>query len=311
MKDRIYPRIQRKEREMREQLASAAVTEILHIGEEEISEISFAGGLTNLNYYVEAAGERYILRLPGRMTESMISRENEKRNAQIASDRGFNCGLIYCNAGTGVKLSAYIDGAETLVPRTVRLDENMKKTADLLRRLHQSEIVLENRFDPFEEAKKYERLLDDPSGRMYEGYDAMRLKVNALLRARLDELGYEQCACHNDLVAANLVKERSGRLYLIDWEYSGQNDPMFDVAALFLENDFTSEDEELFFHYYFEGMEVPAGCREKILIFKIVQDFLWSIWTVLKESKGDDFGSYGPDRFARARRNMAVWEGTL
>ena len=311
VKDRIYPRILRKEKEMRQQLARTAVKEILHIGGDEISEISFAGGLTNLNYFVEAAGKRYILRLPGRMTESMISRVNEKRNAELASAAGFNCELVYCNAETGIKLSAYIDGAETLGPRTVRLDGNMKKTADILRRLHRSDIMLENRFDPFDEAKKYESLLDDPSGRMYDGYDVMRLKVNALLRARLDELGYEQRPCHNDLVAANLVKDRNGRLYLIDWEYSGRNDPMFDVAALFLENDFTAEDEELFFHYYYEGAEPPAGCREKILIFKIVQDFLWSIWTVLKESKGDDFGSYGPDRFARAKKNMAVWEGML
>jgi len=311
VRERIYPRILRKEREMREHLASAAVMEILGIGGDQIGEISFAGGLTNLNYYVEAAGGRYILRLPGRMTESMISRENEKRNAQIASDRGFNCRLVYCNAETGIKLSSYIDGAETLVPRTVRLDDNMKKAAGILGRLHRSDIVWENRFDPFAEAKKYESLLDDPAARMYEGYEVMRLKVSVLLRARLDELGYEQRPCHNDLVAANLVKDKDGRMYLIDWEYSGQNDPMFDVAALFLENDFTPEDEELFFHYYFGGEAVPAGCREKILIFKIVQDFLWSVWTVLKESKGDDFGSYGPDRFARAKRNMALWEETL
>ncbi|MBQ4050129.1 MAG: phosphotransferase [Oscillospiraceae bacterium] len=309
--DRIHPRILRKEKEMREQLAAEAVTDILGIEEKDISRISFAGGLTNLNYYVEAAGERYILRLPGRMTESMISRENEKHNAELASSAGFNSELVFCNAETGVKLSRYIDGAETLGPLTVRLDGNMKKTADILSRLHRSALPQQNRFDPFREAEKYESLLDDPSGRMYKGYDAMRLKVNTLLRARLDELGYEQCPCHNDLVAANLVLSRAGRLYLIDWEYAGLNDPMFDVAALFLENDFTPEDEELFFHYYFGGEKEPAHCREKILIFKIVQDFLWSIWTVLKESKGDDFGSYGPDRFARAKRNMAVWEDML
>lgn len=309
--DRIHPRILRKEKEMHRQLAAEAVTDILGIEEKDISEISFAGGLTNLNYFVEAAGERYILRLPGRMTESMISRENEKHNAEAASAAGFNCELVYCNAETGVKLSRYLDGAETLGPLTVRLDGNMKKTAHILRKLHCSSIRQVNTFDPFVEAKKYESLLDDPSARMYEGYDVMRLKVNALLRARLDELGYEQCPCHNDLVAANLVKDRTGRLYLIDWEYAGLNDPMFDVAALFLENDFTPEDEELFFHYYYDGGKEPAHCREKILIFKIVQDFLWSIWTVLKESKGDDFGSYGPDRFARAKKNMALWEGML
>ena len=84
---------------------------------------------------------------------------------------------------------------------------------------------------------------------------------------------------------------------------------MFDVAALFLENDFAPEDEELFFHYYFREGEDWGAAREKILIFKISQDFLWSIWTVLKEARGDDFGSYGKDRFDRCIRLCAqYWE---
>ena len=302
----VYPRIERKEREMREKLASETIQEILP--EEHIREIQFAGGLTNTNYFVETDRGRYILRLPGCMTESMISRVNEKRNAQIASDRGYNCTLLYCNEQTGVKLSAYIDNAETLTPRTVRLEGNIALTADILGRLHRSDIVWENEFDAFEEAIRYERLLDDES-RMYPGFGSLKRKVYALLKPRLKELGWDKRPCHNDLVAANLVKNSAtGRMYLIDWEYSGTNDPMFDVAALFLENDFTPEDEELFFHYYYGHEEQPASSREKILIFKILQDYLWCIWTVHKESRGDDFGSYGLDRFTRAQKNIALWE---
>ena len=302
----VYPRIERKEREMREKLASETIREILP--DEHIREIQFAGGLTNTNYFVETDRGRYILRLPGCMTESMISRVNEKRNAQVASDRGYNCTLLYCNEETGVKLSAYIDNAETLTPRTIRLEGNIALTADILGRLHRSDIVWENEFDAFEEAIRYEKLLDDES-RMYPGFSSLKRKVYALLKPRLMELGWDKRPCHNDLVAANLVKNSTtGRMYLIDWEYSGTNDPMFDVAALFLENDFTPEDEELFFHYYYGDGQQPASSREKILIFKILQDYLWSIWTVLKESRGDDFGSYGLDRFTRAQKNIALWE---
>lgn len=296
----VFPRIQRKEKEMREKLAADTLMEVLEIPREDILEISFAGGLTNTNYYVQLRDGQYILRLPGRMTESLINRQNERRNAQIASDMGINCRLVYCNAETGVKVSAYIEGAETLTARTARLEGNMQLTADILRRVHQSNMPLENRFDPFEEAARYEQLLSGTGAKMYKGYDQLKVQVLALYQ-RLKEMGYDQLPCHNDLVAANLVKDKNGRLYLIDWEYSGINDPMFDLAALFLENDFSPEDEELFFHYYFgEGADLSA-VREKILIFKISQDFLWSIWTVLKEAKGDDFGSYGPDRFHRAQ----------
>lgn len=301
-----YSRIERKERQMQEQFARDTMRKILP--GDEVQEVQFAGGLTNTNYLIQASSGRYILRLPGRMTESMINRANEKRNAQIASDYGFNCHLVYCNEKTGVKLSSYIENAETLTPRTVRLEENMALAADILGRLHRSDIVWENRFDVFEEALRYEKLLDDP-GRMYPGFAALKRKVYALLQPRLEELGWDLMPCHNDLVAANLVKNSAtGRMYLIDWEYSGTNDPMFDIAALFLENDFTAEDEELFFHYYYGERPQPAASREKILIFKILQDYLWSTWTVLKESRGDNFGTYGLDRFTRAQKNIDLWE---
>ncbi len=300
-----FPRIERKERQMQEKLARDTIARILP--GDSVQEVEFAGGLTNTNYLIRADSGKYILRLPGRMTESMINRQNEKRNAQIASDRGLNCTLVYCNAETGIKLSTYIENAETLTPRTLRLEENIALTAGILGKLHRSDIIWENTFDAFEEAGRYESLLDGAA--MYDGFPALKEKVYSLILPRLQHLGWEQKPCHNDLVAANLVKNSvTGRLYLIDWEYSGTNDPMFDVAALFLENDFAPEDEELFFHYYYGGKSVPENVREKILIFKIVQDYLWSIWTVLKESRGDNFGTYGLERFTRAQQNTALWE---
>ena len=76
------------------------------------------------------------------------------------------------------------------------------------------------------------------------------------------------------------------------------NDPFWEFAALFLESDFEEDNQEYFLDYYFEN-NIPAEAREKILIYEILQDILWAIWTVVKEAEGDDFGSYGIDRFTR------------
>ena len=148
--------------------------------------------------------------------------------------------------------------------------------------------------DPFEEAARYEQLLSGTGAKMYKGYDQLKVQVLALYQ-RLKEMRYDQLPCHNDLVAANLVKDKDGRLYLIDWEYSqASTTPCLIWRPCFWRMIFSPEDEELFFHYYFgEGRSWPAA-REKILIFKISQDFLWSIWTVLKEAKGDDFRKLWP-----------------
>jgi thiamine kinase-like enzyme len=81
------------------------------------------------------------------------------------------------------------------------------------------------------------------------------------------------------------------------------NDPMWDLAAHSLECSFSEDDEELFLSLYFGTMPEEKYIK-RILIHKICQDFLWSIWTNIKEAKGDDFGTYGIDRYNRAKRNL-------
>lgn len=81
------------------------------------------------------------------------------------------------------------------------------------------------------------------------------------------------------------------------------NDPMWDIAALFLENRFSDESQEYFLNHYFEGKE-PENAREKIFIYQILMDYLWSVWTCIKEVQGDDFGTYGMDRYKRAIENL-------
>ena len=110
--------------------------------------------------------------------------------------------------------------------------------------------------------------------------------------------------CHNDLVAENFIKDIHGKIYLIDWEYSGMNDPMWDFAALFLESNFTETNRMLLLEHYLGG-PVNDVIKEKILIYQILMDVLWSIWTCIKEAQGDDFGTYGIDRYNRAICNLA------
>ena len=100
---------------------------------------------------------------------------------------------------------------------------------------------------------------------------------------------------------------RNGKLYLIDWEYSGMFDPLWDVATHLIESEFDDQEEALFLSYYFKR-DATDEEKEKILIHKIFQDYLWSMWTIFKEAKGDNFGSYGMDRFERLQRNLSLYE---
>lgn len=264
--------------------------------------IEFIGGMTNRNFKISIDSQDYVLRVPGNGTEGMIARENEEKNTQISYQLGLSPTIVYINEHTGIKLTEFIPGAETMTPATIQRHNNMLQAADILRTLHNSKVRLKGEFNVLNEITRYERLMEQAGAVMYDGYDRIREEIFSLSDV-LNEIGVDIRPCHNDLVPENFIKDNNGRLFLIDWEYAGMNDPMWDIAAAFIESDFTPENQELFLSHYFQG-EIPADVWTRILVNQILMDILWSIWTVVKEKQGDDFGSYGPMRFNRALRNL-------
>lgn len=299
-KNRIYPRIVKRERLEKENRARETLKYCLRLQDDEVEEVRIGGGMTNTNFFVRVHGKEYILRIPGACTEAMIDRKSEQHNSALASAAGLNPVNIYFHVASGIKVTECIQGAVTLNGKTARLEEMVKKTTTILRTLHQSGMKLYGSFSVMKEYEKYKRLIDRCGAVWYPGFDEMD-NFFYTLQERLLQIGLDKMPCHNDLVPENLVLDKDGRMYLIDWEYSGYNDPMWDLASHLLECEFTADEEELLLQYYFQRKAGPEE-MEKIMIFKICQDILWSAWTLLKESEGDDFGTYGTDRLIRAKQ---------
>ena len=268
--------------------------------------ITQIGGMSNKNFKVLFKGSEYVLRVPGNGSDGMVDRTNEEFNAIAACKMGVNPQIRYFNPQTGVKLADFIVNAETLNSATIQRHDNMRKVADIYRKVHNSQVRLKNEFNIFQEIEKYESLIQRVQATMYEGWEEVKEKVMAL-EEYLNALGVELCACHNDAVPENFIKAENGVLYLIDWEYSGVNDPMADLAALFLESEFSEENQDFVLKHYYQG-KIPSNTYKKIKCYMILWDYLWSQWTVIKEACGDDFGTYGIDRFNRAKTNLALVE---
>ncbi len=299
----LYPTIRRRELNYEINTVKTIVREAMKVSEDEISEVVAAGGMTNKNYRICVKEKRYILRVAGIGTECMISRKNEMFNSSIASEREYNVETPYFNVETGIKISTFIENAETLTPRSVKKEENLKQVTRILRDLHEdNEFPMKNEFNVFRELEKYEDILKTADGEFFDDYDEVRERFMKLEQV-LKECDRVFVPSHNDLVSENLVKDTEGRIYLIDWEYSGINDDMWDLAALSLENNFSEDDTELMFRLYFNG-EVDENSRKRLLIHQISQDLLWAVWTLIKENEGDDFGTYGIDRYNRGKENL-------
>lgn len=266
------------------------------------AQIERLGGMSNMNFKVTLEGGSYVLRIPGIGAEGMVERANEERNSIISGRLGINPPVCYFDAKNGIKLAKFIENAQTFHADTIRSFDNLSKVAQIYKKLHNSKVRLRNGFNIFYEIEKYDSLIEKAGARMYGNDTDVRNQVMAL-EDKLNDMGVVLAPCHNDGVPENFIKSEDGTVYLIDWEYSGMNDPMADFAALFLESEFSEDDISFVLNEYYDG-QVPGNLRERILIYQILWDYLWAQWTVIKEAKGDDFGSYGRDRYNRAIENL-------
>ena len=266
-------------------------------GDEEIQIVEQLGGMTNQNYLVQTSSNRYIVKFFGKGTEKLIDRQNEKYNIELLKDLKLDVENYLFDIEAGIKVNQYIKNAETLNLNTIKT--KFEKIAPILQTIHASGKELKGEFAPFEEIKKYESLIQGEIS--YPNYDEVRKNVFAL-ENELATIGVDRKSCHIDLVPENFIEAPDGHLYLIDWEYSSMNDPMWDLAALFLESEFTPDEEDSFLSYY-ESEQTPVS-REKIRIYKILQDIIWSLWTIYKEENGADFGDYGITRYKRAVKEL-------
>ena len=271
--------------------------------EEEVLSVEQLGGMTNQNYLAKTTNKQYIVKFFGKGTEKLINRQDEKYNLELLKDLDLDVKNYLFDIEAGIKVNEYIESAITLDSTSIKT--KFDKIAPILQTIHASGKELRGEFAPFEEIKKYESLIEEKIP--YANYEAVREEVFSLEK-RLADLGVDRKSCHIDLVPENFIESPQGRLYLIDWEYSSMNDPMWDLAALFLESEFTRQEEEDFLSHY-ESEQTPVS-REKIAIYKILQDAIWSLWTVYKEEQGADFGDYGVNRYQRAVKGLSYYGGS-
>ena len=271
--------------------------------EEEVLSVEQLGGMTNQNYLAKTTNKQYIVKFFGKGTEKLINRQDEKYNLELLKDLDLDVKNYLFDIEAGIKVNEYIESAITLDSTSIKT--KFDKIAPILQTIHASGKELRGEFAPFEEIKKYESLIEEKIP--YANYEAVREEVFSLEK-RLADLGVDRKSCHIDLVPENFIESPQGRLYLIDWEYSSMNDPMWDLAALFLESEFTRQEEEDFLSHY-ESEQTPVS-REKIAIYKILQDTIWSLWTVYKEEQGADFGDYGVNRYQRAVKGLSYYGGS-
>lgn len=262
------------------------------------------GGLTNRVYRLGG----HILRVPGEGTEEYIDRAREAVMAEAAARAGVAPGLVWADPARGLMVTEFVAGV-TLTPDLFRTRAGAPgRAAEALGRLHRSGAQFPFRFELFAMIDDYLRLLGGKDVALPEGYHDVVAEAGAV-RAALAANPVAPVACHCDPLCENFLDD-GARVWIVDWEYAGMNDPMWDLGDLSVEGQFgAAQDEELLGAYF--GGEARPFDRGRMVIYKAMCDLLWTLWGLIQLANGnpaDDFRAYADGRFARCKALMGQAE---
>ncbi|MER9949679.1 phosphotransferase family protein [Mesorhizobium sp. M0047] len=263
------------------------------------------GGLTNL---VFRAGQ-FCLRIPGKGTEEYINRANEVVAAREAAKAGVSPEVLHVDPATGIMVTRFIAGAETMSPEKFKLRSGSPARAgEAFRKLHNSGAVFPFRFELFAMIDDYLKVLSTKDVALPAGYHDVVHEAETV-RSALAAHPLPIVACHCDPLCENFL-DTGERMWIVDWEYSGMNDPLWDLGDLSVEGRFDAAQDEEMMRAYFCGEARPAE-RGRIVIYKAMCDLLWTLWGLIQLANNnpvDDFRTYADGRFARCKALMEAPE---
>ena len=274
----------------------------------EWKDMERLGGMTNHSYKITRMdGQEYLVRIPGEGTEEMINRLDERRSTELACRLDIDSPLLYFG-DDGRKVMRFIHDPQPMNEEVMRRKENLLQAAEIFHRLHTCGEDTGVRFEVFEMAALYEKIIRDGGVEVYDDYEAVKQSVMDI-KAEVDRNGEApRVPCHNDSLMGNWVLDGDGRLYLIDWEYSGMNEAMWDLSCLSIEADYTPElDQELLRAY--NGKPATVEQQKRFIAAKLYVDYLWTLWGLTRVPfDGSFMQEYADMRYARLKKNMKAYK---
>jgi thiamine kinase-like enzyme len=280
-----------------------------NVRQEDIKLELLEGALTNVCYKVTTGGAAYVLRLAGEGTSDYIDRAAEKHNAQVAAEAGVNADVVYFDARDGTMVTRFVEGVCMNAGDGFGRDSGVPvRAAGALKRVHSLGRLFRSRFDVFAAIDGYLDLLRGWRTPLPEDYYEVGRKTRAV-RLALEAFPAGLVPCHNDPWPGNLLDADGpdGRIYLIDWEYSGMNDPLWDLADLSVEAGFGPEQDRTIMEAYY-GARLSPELYSRLEVYKAMSDLHWSVWGFVQHAKGnpaEDFRSYGLERLGRSKARMS------
>lgn len=256
------------------------------------------GGLTNRNVKITTQDAVYVARCSDTSSNLLgIDRDNEHHNSRAAAEAGVGAPVIDYRPEFGILLLGFVNG-KTLSNVDFQRPDVVSQAAAAMRRLHAGP-RFRGDFDMFVKQQSYLKVLHDNGFRMpidYLDFSGQFESVRQVLAAT----DRTTVPCNNDLLAANFVAD-GDTMWLIDYEYAGNNDPCFELGNTACECQLSAEQRaDLVTAYYGRRL------RHKIARARlqgIVGMYGWALWGCIQNGSSPmdfDFWGWGMERYEGA-----------
>jgi thiamine kinase-like enzyme len=256
------------------------------------------GGLTNRNYKVTTPDGAFVARIASGGTELLaIDRDCEYRNSVAAAAAGAGPPVLEYRPSDRLLVLRFIEG-QTLTSADVAAERNIPRIAQACRRLHAGE-RFGNDFDMFDVQRGYLAVARSRGFRVPDGYDDLLPAFIAAQQA-LAARPMATVPCHNDLLAANLIDD-GDRIWLIDYELSGNNDPCFELGNIAAESHLSADALAALVTAYHGRPRHAMIARARVL--GLVGMYGWTLWGAIQNGASPieyDFWSWAMERFEGA-----------
>jgi thiamine kinase-like enzyme len=276
-----------------------------------VSITPLSGGLTNSNFKVEVDGTPYFVRVPGASTDLLaIDRANEFHNTRAASEAGVAPKIYHHLPEYNVMVIEFLNG-KTMSKDSLNEPGQPTRMAQAIKRLHAGARFLLD-FNMFRLTEHYLNLCRDRDIKIPEGY-LDRISTIQRIEQAMNSKPLETVPCNNDLLAENYIDDGK-QLWLIDYEYSGNNDPTFELGNTCQEMQFNDEQIAEVCAAYFG--EATPSMISRMKLNMIMSDVGWGLWAAIQADISTidfDFWGWAIERWGRAVEKMdsAEFEGWL
>jgi thiamine kinase-like enzyme len=256
------------------------------------------GGLTNTNVRVTTPERDVVVRISHKDSSLLaIDREAEFANSKAAATSGAAPAVVEYTPEHHLLVVEFIDG-HTLTDEDLADEDMLPRVAAACRQLHEGPRFV-NDFDMFTVQRGYLDTVIERGFRLPPGYLGLMPQVSRI-RAALSAYPLETVPCNNDLLAANFIDDGE-RIWVIDFEYAGNNDPCFELGNIWSEATLPLDHLELLVTAYFgeERPDLVARAR----LYGLMSKYGWTLWASIQDATSTqdfDFWSWGMQKYDRA-----------